>query len=158
MRAIRRATWSPVFQKDSIITEQKKSLAGQGFFYPWRVQRDRTSKCQLWNLIKPWTEWKGMQTTFGGLLRKFVDCLSVHMGDHRGSRWISWDAGMTLCVEENVLVLKRHQLEYLWMKLCDVFQLTSSRAEKKWGREKANVEPRLRVCGYDLLHYSLPFI
>ena len=86
---------------------EKKSLAGQGFFYPWRVQRDRTPKCQLWNLIKAWTEWKGMQTTFGELLRKFVDCLSVHMGDHRGSRWISWDAGMTLCVWRRMSLFSR---------------------------------------------------
>lgn len=35
--------------------------------------------------------------------------------------------------------------EALWC-----FQLTWSGAEKKWGREKANVEPRLRVYGYDL--------
>lgn len=107
MWAIQRATWSPVFKKDSIITEQKKSLAGQGFFYPWRVRRERTPKCQLWNLIKAWTEWKGMQTTFGELLRKFVDCLSVHMGDHRGSRWISWDAGMTLCVWRRMSLFSR---------------------------------------------------
>ena len=137
----------------------EKSLAGQGFFYPRRVRRDKTPKCKLWNLIKPWMERKGIQTTFGGLLRKCGCGLSV--GPPGRSQGVTVDflrcGDDTLCVEENVLVLETpagvFMNEAVWC-----FQLTSSSAEKNWGREKANVELRLRVYGYNLLSYSLPFI
>ena len=137
----------------------EKSLAGQGFFYPWRVQRDKTPKRKLWNLIKPWMERKGIQTTFGGLLRK-CDCGSS-VGPSGRSQGVTVDflrfGDDTLCGEECPCSQETpagvFMNEALWC-----FQLTWSGAEKKWGREKANVEPRLRVYGYDLLRYSLSFI
>ena len=36
-----------------------------------------------------------------------VDRLSVHLGDHRGSLWISLDAGMTLCVWRRMSLFSR---------------------------------------------------
>lgn len=36
-----------------------------------------------------------------------MDRLSVHLGDHRGSLWISLDAGMTLCVWRRMSLFSR---------------------------------------------------
>lgn len=136
----------------------EKSLAGQGFFYPRRVQRDKTPKCKLWNLIKPWMERKGIQTTFGGLLRKCGCGLSsVHLGDHRGSLWISLDMGMTLCVWRRMSLFSRDSSWSIYEWSFVMFSTHFKQCRKKL-REKANVELRLRVYGYDLLSYSLPFI
>lgn len=86
----------------------------QELFCNLKVQRDKATKSKLWNLIKSWMENKIYKWHFGvhwGHLT--VDCVSIHIGDHKGLLFISLDVVMIFWVQwRRSLLLKRHQLEY----------------------------------------------
>lgn len=108
----------------------------QELFCNLKVQRDKATKSKLWNLIKSWMENKIYKWHFGvhwGHLT--VDCVSIHIGDHKGLLFISLDVVMIFWVQWRRSLLSRDTSWSIMNEALWCFQLTSSVSEKIRERE-----------------------